>query len=54
MYYATAGKSIVVNAAEKSEIIATNDLGEDNGSSAAVSGGRIYLKGKNHLFAIGK
>ena len=53
VYYAAAGKSIVVKVGEKSEIIATNDLGEDNGSSAAVSGGRIYLKGRNHLFAVG-
>lgn len=54
IYFATAGKSVVLKAGPKIEIVGTNDLGEDNGSSAAVSGGRIYLKGRNHLFAIGK
>jgi outer membrane protein assembly factor BamB len=53
IYFATAGRSAVVKAGPKIEVLATNDLGEDNGSSAAVSGGRIYFKGKNHLIAIG-
>lgn len=54
IYFATAGRSVVVKVGDKLEILATNELGEDNGSSAAVSGGRIYLKGKNNLIAIGK
>jgi len=54
IYFASAGRSIVVQPGAKAEILATNELGEDNGSSAAVSGGRIYIKGRNHLFAIGK
>jgi outer membrane protein assembly factor BamB len=54
VYFASAGRSVVVQAGPKVQILATNELGEDNGSSAAVSGGRIYLKGKNNLFAIGK
>ena len=54
IYFASAGRSLVIKAGPKLEVLATNELGEDNGSSAAVSGGRIYLKGRNHLFAIGK
>ncbi len=54
VYFGSGGKSIVVKAGPKIEILATNDLGEDNGSSAAVSGGRIYIKGRNNLMAIGK
>jgi outer membrane protein assembly factor BamB len=54
LYFASAGKTIVVKAGPKFESLGLSDLGEDNGSSAAVSGGRIYLKGRNHLFAIGK
>ncbi|MCE9534259.1 MAG: PQQ-like beta-propeller repeat protein [Planctomycetes bacterium] len=53
VYFVSAGRSIVVKPGAKLEILATNELGEDNGSSAAVSGGRIYVKGRNHLFAIG-
>jgi outer membrane protein assembly factor BamB len=54
IYFATAGRSIVINGGAKIEVLATNELNEDNGSSAAVSGGRIYLKGRNNLIAIGK
>jgi outer membrane protein assembly factor BamB len=54
IYFATAGRSIVIKAGAKIEILATNELNEDNGSSAAVSGGRIYIKGRNNLMAIGK
>ena len=54
VYFVSAGRSVVIEAGPKIEILATNELGEDNGSSAAVSGGRIYLKGQNNLIAIGK
>jgi outer membrane protein assembly factor BamB len=54
VYFASAGRSIVIKAGLKPDMAATNELGEDSGASAAVSNGRIYLKGKNHLFAIGK
>lgn len=54
IYFASAGRSLIVKAGPKLEVLATNELSEDNGSSAAVSGGRIYLKGNQHLFAIGK
>jgi outer membrane protein assembly factor BamB len=54
IYFASAGRSIVVKAGDKLEILAINELGEENGASAAVSGGRIYLKGRNNLIAIGK
>jgi hypothetical protein len=54
VYFVSAGRSVVIKAGPKIEILATNELGEDNGSSAAVSGGRIYIKGKNNLIAIGK
>src|SRR4029077_695621 len=36
IYFASAGRSLVVKAAPKFEMLATNELGEDNGSSAAV------------------
>jgi outer membrane protein assembly factor BamB len=52
LYFASAGKTFVVRAGPKYELLATNDLGEPNGSSAAVSGGRIFLKGRDHLFCI--
>jgi outer membrane protein assembly factor BamB len=61
IYFAGAGKSCVIKAGEKLEVLATNDLGEGEknewtrtGPSAAVSGGRIFLRGPKSLVCIGK
>ena len=53
IYFASAGKSYVLQAGGKLEVLATNDLGEDNRASAAVSDGRIYLRGDKTLYCIG-
>ncbi len=53
-YFASAGKTYVVRAADNLEVLATNDLGEDDRASAAVSGGRIFLRGGKQLFCIQK
>jgi outer membrane protein assembly factor BamB len=53
IYFASAGRSYVLKAGEKLEVLAANDLDEDNRASAAVSGGRIYLRGDKHLYCIG-
>jgi outer membrane protein assembly factor BamB len=53
IYFASAGKSYVLKAGDKLEILATNDLGEENRASAAVSDGRIYLRGGKNLYCIG-
>jgi outer membrane protein assembly factor BamB len=54
LYFASAGRSYVVKAGPKFELLATNDLGEPSQATPAVAGGRIYLKGTRSLFAIGK
>jgi hypothetical protein len=52
--FATAGKSYVIQAGPKLEVLAANDLrGESNGSSPAVSAGRIFLRGNKALYCIG-
>ena len=53
IYFASAGKSFVVRAGPKFELLATNELGEPTSASAAISGGRLILKGQKHLFCIG-
>jgi outer membrane protein assembly factor BamB len=53
IYLASAGKSFVVKAGEKPEVLATNDLGDYSPASAAVADGRIYLKGRKYLWCIG-
>jgi outer membrane protein assembly factor BamB len=54
LYFASAGKTFVVQAGPKFELLATNDLGEPTSSSAAASDGRLYLKGQKHLFCVGE
>jgi outer membrane protein assembly factor BamB len=53
VYFASAGKTYVIKAGDRLELLATNDLGEDNRASAAVSDGRIYIRGDKTLYCIG-
>lgn len=53
IYFASGGKSFVIAAGPKFELLATNDLGEPSAASPAVSGGRLILKGNKHLFCLG-
>ena len=55
IYWASPGRTYVLKASSKLEVLATNDL--DDGAdytSAAIAEGRIYIKGKVHLWCIGK
>jgi outer membrane protein assembly factor BamB len=54
LYFASAGKSVVIQAGPKFEILATNDLGDACHASPAISDGKIYLKGMKHLYCVGK
>jgi len=54
IYLVSAGKSYVVKAGPKLEVLAINDLGDGGPSSPAVAEGRIYLKGRQHLYCIGR
>jgi outer membrane protein assembly factor BamB len=53
--YLTArdGTATVVKAGPTFEKLATNKLPDNISASPAVSGGRIYLRGYNALYAIG-
>jgi len=54
LYFATAGKSAVVQAGPQFKLLATNDLGDGNHASPAVSGGRMFLVGLKQLWCVGK
>lgn len=54
IYIASGGKSYVVKASPQFEVLATNDLGDGGMASAAVSGGRLFLKGRTTLFCVGR
>src|SRR5262249_22657276 len=54
IYFAGGGKSYVIQAGPRFEIIATNDLNDgENYTTPAVSQGRLYIKGKSYLWCIG-
>lgn len=47
------GETFMLKAGPKYEIVRTNTIDEPVYSSAALSNGRIYIRGEKHLFAIG-
>jgi outer membrane protein assembly factor BamB len=47
------GDTILLKAGPKHEIVRINTVDEPVYSSAAISNGRIYIRGEKHLFAIG-
>jgi outer membrane protein assembly factor BamB len=47
------GKTWIVKASAKFELVRTNDLGDGIFASPAVSGGRLYLRTTGHLYCIG-
>jgi outer membrane protein assembly factor BamB len=47
------GDTFVIKAGPAHEVLRTNSLGEPIAASAAVAGGRLYIRGEKHLFAIG-
>ena len=54
IYFAGSTKTYVIKAGPKFEVLATNDLGDSPAyTTPAVSGGRIYIKGKSFLWCIG-
>jgi outer membrane protein assembly factor BamB len=54
LYFASGGKSYVVQARATFKVLAVNDLGDASDASPAVAGGRIFLKGHRQLYCVGK
>ncbi|HEV3436354.1 MAG TPA: PQQ-binding-like beta-propeller repeat protein [Gemmata sp.] len=53
IYLASAGKTYVLKAGPKLDILATNDLGDSGPASPAVADGKLFLKGRKWLFCVG-
>jgi outer membrane protein assembly factor BamB len=53
IYLASGGKSYVLKAGPKVDILATNDLGDGSHASPAVADGKLFIKGKKWLYCIG-
>jgi len=54
IFLASAGKSYVIKAGPKIDILATNELGDGSSASPAVAHGMLILKGSKYLYGIGK
>jgi len=52
MFFANAGKSYVIRAGAKFDVLAVNDLGDANHASAAASGGRLFLVGQKKVYCV--
>jgi outer membrane protein assembly factor BamB len=53
IYIASGGKSYVIKAGPKLNVLGMNDLGDPSHASPAVAGGRLYIKGGKNLYCIG-
>jgi outer membrane protein assembly factor BamB len=54
LYFASGGRSFVLRAGPKLEVLATNDLGDRGDATAAAAGGKIFIKGGTTLFCVGR
>lgn len=52
IYFASGGRSYVVQAGAQIKILAVNDLGDSNHASPAVSNGRLFIMGLKNLYCI--
>jgi outer membrane protein assembly factor BamB len=53
LYFASAGKSYVVAAGPKLEVLGVSDLGDPSHASPAIADGRLFLRGRRNLYCIG-
>lgn len=54
LYFATAGKSYVIQSGPDFRVLAVNDLGDGSHPSPAVAKSRLFLLGQKNLYCIGK
>lgn len=54
IYIASGGKSYVVKAGPKLDVLGVNDLGDPSHASPAIAGGKLYIRGGRNLYCIGK
>lgn len=54
VYFASGGRSAVIRPGKELDVIATNELDDAGAASAAVSSGRLIVKGSKYLHCIGK
>ena len=53
LFFASAGRSYVIQAGPEFRMLAVNDLGDGSHPSPAVADGKLFLAGLTHLYCIG-
>jgi outer membrane protein assembly factor BamB len=53
IYFCSAGRSYVIQAGAKFQVLAVNDLADACHASPAVADGKMFLKGRKYLYCIG-
>jgi outer membrane protein assembly factor BamB len=53
IYFASAGKSFVIVAGPKLEVLGVSDLHDSSHASPAIASGRLFLRGRRSLYCIG-
>jgi outer membrane protein assembly factor BamB len=53
IFLSDRGVATIIEPGPKLSVVSRNDLGEDCFASPAISQGRIYIRGENHLYCIG-
>jgi outer membrane protein assembly factor BamB len=53
IYFASAGKTVVIQAGPELKVLAESDLGDPSQAGVAVSDGTIFFKGREFLHAVG-
>jgi len=54
IWFASGGKSFVLEAGPEPKVLATSDLGDPNHASPAASGGRLFIAGVKAIYCIGR
>ena len=54
IYFATAGKSYVIQSGPEFKILGTSDLGDANHPSPAVANGRLFFVGLKNIYCVGQ
>ncbi len=54
LYFASSGKSYVIQSGPEFRVLAVNDLGDGNHPSPAVAQGRLFLVGLKNIYCVGQ
>ena len=54
LFVSTQGVTTIIRPGPEFKVVSKNELGEECYASPAISQGRIYIRGENNLYCIGR